>query len=335
MRNYKGADSLQIFYEKCDLLSAEKSPFLFVISYEQDEAIIVEDPLEKESLLFAVNDKTNAPAIKKQTNDNPILVANPIPYREYLDKYQTIEKALRRGDSFLCNLTVATPIELSCPLSDLFYLVNAPYKLYIPGRFLCFSPEKFVTIDSRTKKIYTYPMKGTIDASIPHAKEMILSDYKETAEHYTIVDLMRADLARVATHVSVERFRYIDRIETPSSSLLQVSSLISGYLKEGPLSIGSILRELLPAGSISGAPKSATIEAIASAEKGPRGFYTGIFGFYDGENLDSCVLIRFIEETHDHKYLYRSGGGITINSSPQEEYNEIIQKVYLPIKRKL
>ena len=93
--------------------------------------------------------------------------------------------------------------------------------------------------------------------------------------------------------------------------------------------IGNIIFELLPAGSISGAPKPSTLDIIKRAEGQKRGFYTGVFGYFDGETLDSAVMIRFIEKQKDGFY-FRSGGGITINSDMRSEYQEVLEKVYLP-----
>ena len=90
-----------------------------------------------------------------------------------------------------------------------------------------------------------------------------------------------------------------------------------------------ILLKLLPAGSVTGAPKEATCRAIAEAEDMERGFYTGIFGFFNGRDLDSAVAIRFMEE--DEKgMVYKSGGGITVMSRMEDEYREAIAKVYVP-----
>jgi para-aminobenzoate synthetase component 1 len=94
--------------------------------------------------------------------------------------------------------------------------------------------------------------------------------------------------------------------------------------------LGDIFRTLLPAGSVSGAPKNRTLQIIHEAETYPRGFYTGVFGFYDGIRLDSGVMIRFIENKNG-KLTFYSGGGITWNSKPQTEYDELIDKVYVPI----
>jgi para-aminobenzoate synthetase component 1 len=134
----------------------------------------------------------------------------------------------------------------------------------------------------------------------------------------------------VAENVCVKRYRYIDTLHTNKGDLLQVSSEISGDLpvnyKE---KLGDLLLELLPAGSICGAPKTKTLEIIEQAEGYDRGFYTGIFGYFDGENLDSAVMIRFIEQQTDG-LVFKSGGGITSQSNNQSEYDELIRKIYVP-----
>ena len=91
-----------------------------------------------------------------------------------------------------------------------------------------------------------------------------------------------------------------------------------------------ILLGMLPAGSICGAPKAKTVSIIQEVEQGPRGYYTGIFGYFDGENLDSAVNIRYLEKK-DGQLLYRSGGGITFLSDLESEYKELIEKIYVPV----
>jgi para-aminobenzoate synthetase component 1 len=174
-------------------------------------------------------------------------------------------------------------------------------------------------------------MKGTIDAAIPDAENIILNDYKETAEHNTIIDLIRNDLSIIAKEVRLTKYRFIDKITTSNKTLLQVSSEISGKLDGNwNENIGDILKKLLPAGSISGAPKKRTVEIIKDAENYERGYYTGIFGIYDGQDLDSAVAIRFIENSGGKLY-YKSGGGITVNSEVTSEYNELQDKIYVPV----
>ena len=172
-------------------------------------------------------------------------------------------------------------------------------------------------------------MKGTIDASVEHAEEAILNDYKEKAEHSTIVDLIRNDLSRIATRVKVNRFRYIDRVETNDGAILQVSSEIEGTLPGDYLeNLGTLFFELLPAGSVSGAPKEATVAIIREAEQEPRGFYPGVAGYFDGTPR-LVRADRYIEQTEGGFY-FRSGGGITVNSECEKEYAEAVRKIYLP-----
>jgi para-aminobenzoate synthetase component 1 len=150
------------------------------------------------------------------------------------------------------------------------------------------------------------------------------------AEHVTIVDLIRNDLSIHAEDVRVEKFRYIDTLETNRKKLLQVSSVISGKLPEDyPARLGEIIFSMLPAGSISGAPKEETLRIIRESEDGLRGYYCGIMGYFDGQDFDSAVLIRFIERKGEG-LIYRSGGGITFMSDPEKEYQELIDKIYVP-----
>lgn len=316
--------------------SREPIPFLFALDFEKREGLLVENPIAQSHLLFQVGGVRNAPYLPYDgvKGDLPLFRADPNrleSYEEYLERFRVVQKGILHGDSFLVNLTVKTPLESSWSLGEIYHHTRAPYKLLLPDRFLCFSPERFVQIDP-AGTISTHPMKGTIDASLPDAKERILADYKETSEHHTIVDLMRNDLNQIAHNVRVERFRYIDRIVSPQREILQVSSEIKGELQEDyKKNLGSIIDALLPAGSISGAPKESTILLIREAERENRSFYTGVFGYWDGKSLDSAVMIRYIEQGEEGKLYYRSGGGITVNSNPEEEYQEVLQKIYLPL----
>ena len=252
----------------------------------------------------------------------------PEDYSQYKIRFDVVMDGLTRGNSYLTNLTVKTPIHTTISLKDIFVGSLSPYKLYLPNKFVCFSPECFVKINDG--KISTYPMKGTINADIKDAEQIILNDEKEKAEHNTIVDLLRNDLSRVAKNVVVKKFKYIDNIKSNRGNILQVSSEIEGALGDTYLDdIGTIIFKLLPAGSVSGAPKSATLDIIRKAEQQARGYYTGIAGYFDGTSVNSFVLIRFIEQANGKLY-FRSGGGITAMSNAEKEYREMLQKVYLP-----
>jgi para-aminobenzoate synthetase component 1 len=304
-------------------------PFLFIIDFELNKPLVFRlDEIDPQRLLFNINGVTNCHnhiGCLKQLQ----LVKYPEKYEDYKTKFNKVKEEIALGNSYLLNLTCSTPIDLNLTLLEVYLMSNARYKIWFEGQFVCFSPEIFVTICDGI--IRSFPMKGTIDAKIPDAEKVILNDIKETAEHYTIVDLIRNDLNSVSKRVRVERFRYIDTIVTNEKKLLHVSSEICGDLEKNYLShIGDIIFALLPAGSVSGAPKRKTIEIIAEIEGRERGYYTGIFGIFDGYNLDSGVMIRYIKKSGAGN-IYYSGGGITSFSVPLSEYNEMIDKIYVPI----
>ena len=173
-------------------------------------------------------------------------------------------------------------------------------------------------------------MKGTIDTNLTDSKNILLNSKKELAEHTMVVDLLRNDLGKVAKNIKVEEFRTFSKISTKNSELFQTSSIISGDLQNNwQEKIGDIFSDLLPAGSITGTPKKSTIEILKNIESYERGFYSGIFGVFDGINLQSFVLIRFIENINKELF-YKSGGGITSDSIAKDEYEELLNKVYLP-----
>lgn len=315
--------------EKMNEKGVEKSPFLFGVNFELTEGFFIENPLEQQEIYFQIKGIGNKCKIKFNTSLNPSRInAFPADYGIYKEGFDIVHNALQRGDSYLVNYTLKTPVECSLSLEEIFVKSDSPYQLLYPGKFVCFSPERFVYI--RDNRILANPMKGTINASIPNAEKNILNNLKETAEHNTIVDLLRNDLGMVAENVKVSRFRYIDRIETQQKTILQVSSEIEGSISEEYSDrLGDIVFKLLPAGSVSGAPKPSTLQIIREAEQEKRGYYTGVFGYFDGESLDTAVLIRFIEQA-DNRLFFRSGGGITAKSNCREEYQEVIEKIYLP-----
>ncbi|WP_298554208.1 aminodeoxychorismate synthase component I [uncultured Parabacteroides sp.] len=317
-------------------LGAERRSFLFVIDYKQNRVIVEEpDRIDPEVLLYDLDGVTNVAIgsrMNSRGNRTSVIRWEPSPMTQeaYADSFHKVVGHIRAGNSYLTNLTCATPVRTDLSLKEIFVRSEARYKLWMKDRFVVFSPEIFVKI--RDEHIYSYPMKGTIDATLPDARRRILDDPKETAEHATIVDLIRNDLSRVATEVTVTRYRYIDELPTHKGALLQVSSEIRGRLVGNwQARIGDLLFCLLPAGSITGAPKKKTMEIIAEAETYERGFYTGVMGYFDGNRLDSAVMIRFLEQQADGSLIFKSGGGITSRSDLASEYNEMKQKVYVPI----
>ena len=315
-------------FETINRLGQSRTPFLFFLSF--DKSKIYAKPLDEvaeDGILYKLEGWRNYPVRKRERNYT--FAKHPAPFATYEAKLNRILEQIRAGNTYLLNLTCQTSIETDLSLEEIFRYSRAKFKLHVPGLFTCFSPERFIEINGNT--IATYPMKGTIDAHLPDAAKTILSDPKEMAEHVMIVDLMRNDLGIVGSRVRVERFRYIDSVRAGDKDLLQVSSRITARLSSDWRDrIGDLLNRLTPAGSVSGTPKRSTVAIIHEVETYDRGFYTGVFGVFDGESLRSGVMIRFVEQQND-RLVYKSGGGITIDSDARGEYAELVDKIYLPL----
>ncbi|MCF2490275.1 aminodeoxychorismate synthase component I [Dyadobacter sp. CY347] len=323
-------DRASDFAERLNEWGKSKTPFVFLVDYR------IEKPLgwtlDDECLAnirFDLNGFANVPRDEHQKLISDFhFHKSPVSYGDYKVRFDRVVANLKAGNSFLVNLSVPTPIATNLSLEEIFAHSEAPYRFLYKNEFVCFSPEIFIRINGN--RIASFPMKGTIDASVPDAENVILSDSKEAAEHATIVDLIRNDLSMVAEKVWVEKYRYIDRIQTNDKMLLQVSSEIAGILPDDfDGRFGDLLLKMLPAGSITGAPKPSTLKIIEEAENYERGYYTGVMGYFDGENFESAVMIRFIENQNGN-LVFKSGGGITAQSNAQKEYQELIDKVYLP-----
>lgn len=337
--------------DRINLLAKENEPFLFVINYQGTEAYIKKlTEIAPEECLYDFEGISNVPPGKCPSQMPPTKNSSSLsstlqplkvwevkapPYKTYQESFDRVKSNIMAGNSYLTNLTCQAPVECNLSLHDIFMQTKGKYKLLLQsstfhqGHFVCFSPETFVRI--KGGKIFSYPMKGTLDAAIPNARRVLMEDPKEAAEHATIVDLIRNDLSRVATHVKVDRYRYMEVLHTNKGDILQTSSEISGVLPPDYQShLGDILDAQLPAGSITGAPKDKTLEIIHEAETYERGFYTGIMGIYSQGELNSAVMIRFLEED-ESGMVFKAGGGITSKSDCQREYEEVIQKMYLPI----
>ena len=308
-------------YKQLSYYASQGTPFLFFTDFKGDHVHCYRlDELDKEDIeySFELPDQSHTTELKKY----------PETLKTYQKKFETIIEKIKLGETYLLNLTQKTPIETDRSLKEIFTIAHAPFKLRVRNEFVCFSPESFISIDDNI--IATYPMKGTIDASLHKAQEKILQDPKELAEHVMIVDLLRNDLSIVATNIKVERFRYIEKIRAGNKELLQVSSKITGVLPSNWRdNFGDILQKLLPAGSISGTPKKSTLSIIENIEDYQRDYFSGVFGVFDGHNLKSSVMIRFIEQNNGELF-YKSGGGITLESDLHSEYQEFIDKIYIP-----
>ncbi len=326
MKIYNKLQTQQLINE----LANKGKDFIFVISYDMNNNIIEETKdIDNNRIMIQLSDFSNAHNIKQETKIKPILTFDKPDIDKYNKAINFVKDNQQRGNSYLTNLTWKIPIVTNLSLKDLYIQAKSKYKIWIRDKFLCFSPETFIRIEKNI--ISSYPMKGTIDATSTNALQKLINNPKEAAEHATIVDLIRNDLSIVANGVKVDKYRYADIIETDRGNIIQTSSKITAnVLPYYQNHIGELIFKLLPAGSITGAPKTKTIEIIKQAENYNRNFYTGIMGRWANAKLDSAVMIRFID-IEDNQLYYKAGGGITTQSNNEDEYNEIIEKIYVPV----
>lgn len=319
-------------FETLNQLGASSTPFVFFLDYKKEVLLYsTQNEWKKDDQLYF-----NFPGGKNDQElhvlnsfESVLCTAEPPSFDDYQKAFNKVQEALNFGDSYLLNLTFKSKIQSNLSLAEIYPLVQAKFKAFFLNKYLFFSPEIFIEIKGNT--LFTYPMKGTINANLPNAHETLLFNQKEKAEHNTIVDLLRNDISMIGTGTQVKKYRFIDQIDTHKGSILQASSQISTELDhDWKGRIGDILNTLTPAGSICGAPKQRTCEIIDEIEDYDRGFYTGICGIFDGHDFNSGVMIRFIEEDQGQLY-FKSGGGIHHLSNVEDEYQELIQKIYLPI----
>ncbi len=318
--------------QRMNNLAMQGVPFLFIIDYEGKHAVVEpENEVDANELKYCFNGRGNATQTAYPANKDIEWGIEPPTEAEYQHGFNIVRNAMLAGNSYLANLTCRIGLRTNLSLPDLYNAAEARYRLWMKDKLVCFSPETFVKIAQG--EISSYPMKGTAEDLSPSSAEQLLANEKEAAEHATIVDLIRNDLSMVAYDVHVERYRYVERLNTHRGPLLQTSSEIRGrltpHLMQRP---GDVIFSQLPAGSITGAPKKKTVEIIAEAENYHRDFYTGVMGRWDNGELDSAVMIRFIDQCHG-KLFFKAGGGITAKSNWKDEYHEVIEKVYAPICR--
>lgn len=309
-----------------NLYGKSEIPFFFLIDFELQKPVVLPwTEAAQAGIHFSFGELQN----ENPKTDYSEITIQPLPtdYEVFQNRFNKAIDALHRGDAYLLNLTAKTQIQTSASLNQIFCNTKSKYKLLFNNEFVCFSPETFVTIFQ--DKINTYPMKGTIQNK-PGALQKILNDAKELAEHITVVDLLRNDLSQIAVDVAVPNFRYPTFIKSQQRDLIQLSTRIEATLTPHYKSnLGDAIFKLLPAGSVSGAPKPKVLQIIQELEKEPRGYYCGVAGAFNGTRLESCVLIRYIEIQNGILY-YRSGGGITAQSSCSSEYQELLEKIYVP-----
>ena len=211
----------------------------------------------------------------------------------------------------------------------------SPYMFYFSGTDLEVagaSPETLVKLENGT--LHTFPMAGTRprgrDETEDKALEKeLLTDEKELAEHNMLVDLGRNDLGKISRFgtVKVEKLHSVERF----SHVMHIGSSVSGKIKEEYDALDAI-EAVLPAGTLSGAPKIRACQLIGELENNKRGIYGGAVGYIDfAGNMDTCIAIRMAYKKNG-KVFVRSGAGIVADSVPEREYEECLNKAKATLK---
>ena len=194
------------------------------------------------------------------------------------------------------------------------------------------SPETLVKLQDGV--LHTFPLAGTRKRGADIKEDMrleeeLLADEKELAEHNMLVDLGRNDLGRISRFgtVEVERLRTIERF----SHVMHIGSTVRGQIRDDKDALDAI-EAVLPAGTLSGAPKIRASRLIGELEGNKRGIYGGAVGYIDlAGNMDTCIAIRLVYKKNG-KVFVRSGAGIVADSVPESEYEESLNKAMAPFR---
>ena len=297
------------------------------------------DDLEKNYKKACDDLKSIANLIKngKKTEIEPLRLKSdfvPAFSREkYCDMVDKAKDYIKEGDIFQVVLSNRIEAEISGSLFDTYRVLRttnpSPYMFYFSSNDIEIagaSPETLVKLNDR--KLYTFPLAGTRPRGKTEKEDLeleqeLLSDEKELAEHNMLVDLGRNDIGKISEigSVKVEKYLSIERF----SHVMHIGSTVTGTLRSDLDSLVAI-DSILPAGTLSGAPKIRACEIINELENNKRGIYGGAIGYVDlSGNVDTCISIR-IAFARNNKVFIRSGAGIVTDSVPDKEYDECLNK---------
>ena len=249
---------------------------------------------------------------------------------------QMVEKGkyhIKEGDIFQVVLSNRFEADFEGSIFDTYRVLRtinpSPYMFYFSGSNLEIagaSPETLVKLHD--SKLFTFPLAGTRPRGATDEEDLalekeLLADEKELAEHNMLVDLGRNDLGKISEFGTVVVEKYLSILRF--SHVMHIGSTVSGEISEGFTGLDAI-NAVLPAGTLSGAPKIRAMQIINEQEKNKRGIYGGAIGYLDFTgNMDTCIAIRIVYR-RNNKVFIRSGAGIVADSVPESEYQECVNK---------
>lgn len=252
---------------------------------------------------------------------------------QYCAMVEKGKRYIREGDIFQIVLSNRIEADIEGSLLDTYRMLRmtnpSPYMFYFSSddiEIAGASPETLVKLENG--ELHTYPLAGTrprgrTDEEDLRLEKELLADEKELAEHNMLVDLGRNDIGRISRigKVEVEKYMNIERY----SHVMHIGSTVKGIIREDKDALDAV-DSILPAGTLSGAPKLRACELICELENNKRGIYGGAIGYIDFTgNLDTCIAIR-LAFAKNGKVFVRSGAGIVADSVPENEYQECINK---------
>lgn len=273
----------------------------------------------------------------KKAEERPLKIKSD--YRSYFSKEKycnMVVKAkeyIKEGDIFQVVLSNKIEAEIEGSILDAYRVLRStnpsPYMFYFYSNDIEISgasPETLVKLENN--KLYTFPLAGTRKRGKDEEEDLelekeLLADEKELAEHNMLVDLGRNDIGKISeiNSVKVDKYMSIEKF----SHVMHIGSTVSGTLRSDKDALDAI-DSILPAGTLSGAPKLRACEIINELEGNKRGIYGGAIGYIDFTgNLDMCISIR-LAFAKNGKVFVRSGAGIVADSVPENEYEECINK---------
>ena len=258
---------------------------------------------------------------------------------QFCSMVEKAKKHIREGNIFQIVLSNRLSADFEGSLFNTYRVLRtinpSPYMFYFSGtdvEVAGASPETLVKLENGI--LHTFPLAGTrprgkTDEQDKMLEKELLSDEKELAEHNMLVDLGRNDLGKISQFgtVEVEKLHSIERY----SHVMHIGSTVRGIIRDDKDAFDAI-EAVLPAGTLSGAPKIRACQLIGELENNKRGIYGGAIGYIDFTgNMDTCIAIR-IAYKKNGKVFIRSGAGIVADSEPQKEYTECINKAKAVVK---
>ncbi len=258
---------------------------------------------------------------------------------QYCSMVEKAKNYIREGDIFQIVLSNRLSAPYKGSLLDTYRVLRtinpSPYMFYFAGtdvEVAGASPETLVKLQNGV--LHTFPLAGTRKRGETQEEDEalekeLLADEKELAEHNMLVDLGRNDLGKISSFgtVEVEKLHSIERY----SHVMHIGSTVRGQIRPECDALDAI-NAVLPAGTLSGAPKIRAVQLIGELENNKRGIYGGAIGYIDfAGNMDTCIAIRLIYKKNDRVFV-RSGAGIVADSDPKKEYQECLNKAKASLK---